>query len=322
MKARNLTALAVVATGAIAFVAPAAFAQAPDVSGVNGGLDKLGAIGKSAKKQARDARKKSKFETRTDNDIKRLGNNVSELRKKDDEITSTISNIVGTVTPILTQLGAVATSYADFQYGVVQLYYSSTGSQQLYAASVPFMETSRIDPTSQGSTVTGQFVVPFGAGGDLSAKVAVRSIVDPQAADNESTAFCRIAATNGTDTRTSIPNSNAANLPFYPIQRSPLKPTNKSEELTSLAGLTTDDAKTAVDLLDPTKAWAKAVGGTGPSGGAPVTTRISVGGGTGGQTVTVTLTCLKIGNTLLKETDVVGGGVLSFTLSCLVIPKS
>ena len=81
MKARNLTAIAVVATGAIALGAPAAFAQAPDVSGVNGGLDKLGAIGKTAKKQARAAHH-SAFQKRTGEDIKRLGNNVAELRRQ------------------------------------------------------------------------------------------------------------------------------------------------------------------------------------------------------------------------------------------------
>lgn len=298
MKARNLTVLAVVATGAIAFAAPAAFAQGPDVSGVDGGISKLSTIGKSAKKQARAA--KSKSLQRVDNDIKRLGNNVHDLRKKDDEITFTISNIVGTVTPILTQLGAAAESYADFQYGFVQLGF--TGVPSAAGGPTPqtfFMVTPRLDPTGAQSTVSKQFAVPdySGAGwssGVLQLRTGVRSLNDPQELDNKSTAMCNAivsrtsaGAAVATTVRASKPNADlpaASRLPYYPIQRSPYEAATAAEELPSLVGEISTDKIT--DLAASSR-----------SDGTLTNAAI-------GDILTVTLSCTAIPNSNLKDAGI------------------
>lgn len=281
MKVRNLTAIAVVATGAIALGAPAAFAQAPDVSGVNGGLDKLGAIGKSAKKQARAAHHSS-FQKRTGEDIKRLGDNVRDLRKRDDEITNTISSVVATVTPILTQLGAAAQSYANFQYGFVQLTITGVGGPPTY-----FTVTPRLDPTSAQSTVSRQFVMPAAlpTALPLGAEVGVRSLNSPTALDNESTAYCSATVSDSSSTLTSKSNPDAKNLPFYPIQRSTLIPADPADNVTSLVGAVTGDK--TVNLLATSR---NATGGT-----------ITV---SAGETVTVSLSCMAIPNSSLKTAGI------------------
>ena len=298
MKARNLTTIAVVATGAIALGAPAAFAQAPDVSGVNGGIDKLGTIGKSAKKQARAAR--SSFQKRTGEDIKRLGENVRDLRKKDDEITFTISSIVGTITPILTQLGAAATSYANFEYGVVQLGKCSNAACDTFTPFAGnFVATPRIDPTVEQATVTASFPPPAAASsGIIGASVAVRS-VNATTNDAKSKAYCRVTLTQGYSAdlgggagnqkyATSLPNAAFNNAPAYEVGRSPIAPTDAAElQLFPLSMVSTDNQ---VKLITSTKAGG--FGGAGAVAGGFTATSST----TGGAPLNATLSCLSVPN--------------------------
>ena len=277
MKARNLTVLAVVATGALALAAPSAFAA-----------------------EAQGAKKKSSFESRTNKDIKRLGDNVKDLRKKDDETNATIGKLAETAADSLTQLkdglSSLSASYGNFQYGAVQLSYGSVPGavKPLASAAFPFAETPRLDPTRQGSTVSATFVKPAGVSGTISAYATVRSVKDPKVADNESTAYCRVAFLNETtgEFRTTRPNDDAKKLPYTAIQRSPLKPTDPNEELNSVVGMSTDDMKTAVDLLGGNKVWAAPAGV--PDTSAPTA-------GAGVETYQVTLTCLRIENSVLED---------------------
>ena len=299
MKARNLTVMAVVGVGAIALAAPAAFASAPDVSGVSGGLGKLEAVGKSAKKQARVARKSS-FQKRTDEDIKRLGNNVHELRVQDQQITSTISSLVGTITPILTQLGAAATSYANFEYGVVQLGKCSNAACDTFTPYAGnFVATPRIDPTVEQSTVTASFPPPAAASsGIIGASVAVRS-ANATANDAKSKAYCRVTLTQGYSAdlgggagnqkyATSLPNAAFNNAPAYEVGRSALVPTDAAElQAFPLSMVSTDNQ---VKLITSTKA--AGFGGAGAVAGGFTATSST----TGGAPLNVTLSCLSVPN--------------------------
>lgn len=283
MKARNLTVLAVVATGALALAAPSAFAVDAQVA------------------------KKSKSDSRQDKDIKRLSENVNSLRKADDETNGRITSIVEGLSPVLSQLSSVAKSYTNFQYGFVQL---SFGNLQRYVGNDVqqgfFTVTPRLDPTQQQATVTKQFVLPSTwavkgwTGGALRARVGVRSAQDPQTLDNGSTAFCGITVSvnRGTPGNAlanagyafSLPNADlpdTAPLPFYPIQRSPLQPKASQEELFSLVGEVGSDK--VIDLLDPSRA------STAVSG--PVNVQA-------GDNVTVGLSCLAVDNQKLKDADI------------------
>lgn len=281
MKVRNLAVLATVAVGAIALAAPTAFAADAKAS-------------------------KSKSQTRTDNDIKRLGNNVNDLRKADDETNARISRIVDGLGPVLNQLGDAAKSYANFQYGFVQLTFGGTPVPTFFAV------TPRLDPTMQQSTVTRQFVVPAAAGanpGDfvfagktIGANVGVRSINDPQQVDNESTAVCSVTATNVNNTtgvqagramntgNGAYADTEAEGLPFYPIQRSSLKPNDKADNLPSLVGQVPGDR--VDNLLVSSKTQAGFSLGSVSAASAL------------GSTITVTLSCSSINNKELEDNGV------------------
>lgn len=293
MKLGKITALAVVATGVLIAGAPAAFAAAPDVSSIDSGLSNLSKVGKAAKKQARAS--KSKAFTRVDRDLTRLGDNVHQLRKKDDEINFLVSSLVGTITPILTQLGAAAQSYANFEYGVVQLY---SGTSAIPGA---FLATPRLDPTVEQSTVTGQFPCASSggctAGDTLGAKVAIRS-ANPTANDAKSTAYCRITASQRKATGagpatleqfvTSTPNAGFNGAPAYAVERSALVPTDAAELQTfPLSPVSTDKL---VDLTGASNSG-------GVNNGAPAA-----------------------GGFALSSTG--AAGMINVTLSCLSVPKS
>lgn len=296
MKARNLTVLAVVAAGAIALAAPTAFAQG---SGVSAGVDKLNSLGQAAKKRANSAKKNS-FQKRTDGDIKRLSENVASLRKEDDTINWTISSVVNTVTPILTQLGAAANSYANFQYGIVQLGF--TGVPAAAGGPTPqtfFMVTPRLDPTGAQSTVSKQFVVPdySAAGwtsGALQLRVGARSLNDPQTLDNESTVMCNAivsstsaggavaTAFRASKKNTALPSANQ--LPYYAIPRSPYKAKTSAEELPSLVGEISTDK--LINLADSSRS-------------SGTLTNVSIA-----DVLTVTLSCTAIPNSNLKDAGI------------------
>lgn len=218
MKARNLTVLAVVASGALALAAPSAFA-----------VDAQGA-------------KKSKSDSRQDKDIKRLSDNVNGLRKADDETNGRITAIVDGLTPVLTKLGDAATSYANFEYGAAQM----TLNGAPYGPG--FMVTSRIEPTAQQATVTKQFACLTGTGlscptgSKIGFKVVVRS-VDPEGNAKKSTPACTVTASQDTGSGAAgnekwgvtIPSDAAINaqVPFYGVNRVWLPPKDKAEKTAS-----------------------------------------------------------------------------------------
>jgi len=248
-------------------------------------------------------------------DNKVFGEAIHNLRLASDKTNWDASQFSGFVITAATALQKgltdLAASYGNFQYGVVQLSYAgctttgATGCLALYAASVPFVATPRLDPTSQQSTVTAQFKVPASGagagegGGKISATATVRAL-DPAGQDAVSTAFCRVSATQTPPATastagypnlygTTTPSPTYGNLPFTPLRRSPLKPSNDAEQVSSIVGLTTDDKKVAVNLLGDDLSWS----------GTPST----IGGFTSnrGQTVDVTLSCMYIQNADLKK---------------------
>ena len=271
MKARNLAVLATVAVGAMALSAPAAFAADAQSS-------------------------TSKAQERTNKDIKRLGENVRDLRKKDDEINGRIDSIVAGLSPVLTQLGDAAKSYANFQYGFVQLTFQGAGGPQTF-----FAVTPRLDPTSQQSTVTSQFVIPAALNNlKLGAEVGVRSLNSPASQDEKSTPYCRITASQGaTRFGTSAPNTSlptGKQLPFYPVYRSTLEPKDPVDAVGSLVGAVTGDK--TVNLLGTTNS----VGSNGGTGDfSPLRTD------TGGDVLQVTLACMAIDNDQLKKAGITPG---------------
>lgn len=268
MKVRNLAVLATVAIGATALAAPAAFAADAQSS-------------------------TSKAQKRTNADIKRLGENVRDLRKKDDETNGRIDSITAGLRPVLNQLGDAAKSYANFQYGFVQLTIAGVGGPPTL-----FTVTPRLDPTMQQSTVSRQFVMPtLPTALTLGAEVGVRSLNKPSELNNESTPFCTFTATTSANQfLTSKGNplfdgKKAAGFPFWAIDRSTLVPKDPADELFSIVNAVTGDK--TVNLLDLDRA--SGVGATGPNTAIKVST---------GDRVTVSLSCTAIGNADLKDNGI------------------
>lgn len=277
MKARNLTVLAVVATGALALSASSALAV-----------------------DAQSA--KSKSDTRQDKDIKRLSENVNSLRKGEDETNFRITSIVEGLSPVLSQLGDAAKSYGNFQYGFVQL--AVTGLPGGAAPQTYFLETPRLDPTSATSTVTKSFAfVPFAAAGwtngRLQLRVGARSLSDPDKLDKTSSVLCNAMASQGDLTGLSKKNTDLpakAQLPYYFVQRSPLVPTDSSENVASLVGQTSSDKM--INFLDSSRASGVNTA-TGAAGGL-VSNDITATGGN----VQVSLSCMVIDNATLKDAGI------------------
>ena len=305
MKARNLATIAVVATGAVALSAPAAFAEAPDVSGLDRGVKKVDALGKAAKKQARAARE-SKFQKRTGEDIKRLGENVRDLRRGQEETNATIANIVSGLTPVLSLLATAAQSYANFEYGVAQM----TVNGQPYPPG--FLTTSRIEPTAQQASVTKQFACDtFSAttvcttGAKIGFKVVVRSL-DPGANNDKTTAACSMSASqdagpgaaNAQRWGITIPKASTSindSVNFYSVPRVFLPPKSKDEQAPSLFTMAPSEFAVATTFLGPD--------------GRSLGTGDSLGGG------------VNAGNFPLTAASA-GGGMVTATLSCLGVPKT
>ncbi len=185
MKVRTLMVTAVAAVGAVALSAPA-FAAPPSNGGVpsiDSQLSQLTAAGKAAKARARTSSKWTKGIDKSidsaNTSITRLGNNVYDLRKANDQTNWTISQIAGAAISALTQLQAglvqVAAVTTNFKYGVIQVCASAAG----YPCSAGFgpalfYVTPPIQLTGAQSTVS--FPLPSAGGAGTQLWAAVRSL--------------------------------------------------------------------------------------------------------------------------------------------------
>lgn len=203
MKIRLLAVMALVVVGAMAGTSPAMAAKKKA---------KTSAVSKSWQNQHKDN--------------KVFGNAIHNLRVQSDKTNwdaSQFSSFVITAATALQKgLTDLAASYSNFEYGVIQVV-KPDGT----AAAGSFLATPRIDPTVEQSTVTGQFAVA--GAGNHTLKVAVRS-VNPEANDKTSTVACRVTGSIPSGGFiTSKANAALSSLPFYPVARSPIQPTNKAE---------------------------------------------------------------------------------------------
>ena len=198
------------------------------------------------------------------------GTDITALSKKTDAfITAGTKGLVdlGTaltekVTPALTALGTAAGLYADFEYGVAQLY---AGDDPMQLA---FVMTPRLDPTVNMSIATASFpclaaapkadgtAVTTGCdvGDKITARVAVRSVNDV-ANDKKSTVMCGVNVSQGrgtADLTTSrwVQTLSSTTGPIVPITRSPLAPVSAADKLAFLVGLKSTD--TAVNVTAAT----------------------------------------------------------------------
>ncbi len=305
LKTRTLTLTAVVAVGAIALGAPTLAGANPgpaSPASISDQIAKLKQAGKSAKSRAHTSSKWSKgidkSIDRTNTAITRLGNNVYDLRKANDQTNWTVSSIAGAAISALTQLQAglvgLAASYTNFEYGVVQLGTDSGGT--FTAIPGAFVATPRLDPTVEQSTVTAQFPcvgapVPVAqrngciVGDNIRAQVAVRS-ASPTANDAKSTAKCRVTvsqsgAGGAGGFVTTIPQGG---VPATTVARSALVPTDPAElQIFPLSMVSTDTQVNATTAgTNSTASFAAAIT---PSGA----------GGTNNMLL-VTLSCLSIPN--------------------------
>ena len=170
--------------------------------------------------------------------------------------------LTGTITPALTALGTAAGLYADFEYGVAQLY---AGDDPM---SLAFVMTPRLDPTVNMSIATASFpclaaapkadgtAVTTGCdvGDKITARVAVRSVNDV-ANDKKSTVMCGVNVSQGrgtADLTTSrwVQTLSSTTGPIVPITRSPLAPVSAADKAVFLVGLKSTD--TAVDVTAAT----------------------------------------------------------------------
>ena len=193
-------------------------------------------------------------------DNKIFGEAIHNLRLANDSTNWTVTKIteasVAALTSLQNGLVSLAASYGNFQYGFVQLVFPNLpGSAGGPKPLTYFMETPRLDPTSAQSTVSKTFRISAqlgGSAGTLGAEVGVRSLSSPTAQDNDSTAYCGVTLSNPNGTISTNNNAAAANLNFFPIQRSTLSPENKSDKLFSLVGEVTGDK--VVDMATSSKA--------------------------------------------------------------------
>ncbi len=294
LKTRTLTLTAVVAVGAIALGAPTLAGANPgpaSPASISDQIAKLKQAGKSAKSRARTS---SKWTQDINKDIKRLGENVYDLRKANDQTNFTISQIASAAISALTQLQAglvgLAASYTNFEYGVVQLYRNGT------AIAGDFLATPRIDPTVEQATVTGQFPCAAAAGciagQRLTAKVAVRS-ANPTANDAKSTAVCRVTLSQVSSTGASnwVTSSANSGVPAWPVPRSDLNPPKDAPSIATFP-LSMTPYDNEVDLTTAANSSNGNGGGVVPYS-FDLANNTYTGSATAGM-INVTLSCLSI----------------------------
>ncbi len=318
LKTRTLTLTAVVAVGAIALGAPTLAGANPgpaSPASISDQIAKLKQAGKSAKSRANTSSKWSKgidkSIDRTNTAITRLGNNVYDLRKANDMTNWTLSSIASAAISALTQLQAglvgLAASYTNFEYGVAAM--TSGGTPILGALLV----TPRIDPTSEPSTVTGQFVCIAGnnctQGGALGIQTVVRS-VNPATNNTATTAACSVTATQAIQSNNyaslGVPETASASIPgagtlgagvttYWPVSRVPLPAADSTEKTQQPFTMVASEFSQATNLMAAGKA---STAGLAAAGLFQTGVSRALGGGleaTGGS-FKVTLSCLAVPN--------------------------
>ncbi len=262
LKMKRMALLAVVALGLVALAAPA------------------GASAKTSKQ--------------TKADIKRLGENVNELRKKTDELNNTVASLASVAGSSLTKLQSALTGLADttanFKYGVIQV---GTGQTSGVAGVGPthFFVTPPLYKTGAQSTVTfgipvlGQSGILGGAlGNDIKLLAAVRSI-NPDTGK----VACRVTATSASS---SVPGwvtwvKNTSDGAFVKMPQSRIAPQNGDPNFPVGLVATEDNV---IDLGD--EQYSATLGSVAAFGkqlvAAPTQQRPSSSGGS----LTVTFSCI------------------------------
>ena len=192
------------------------------------------------------------------------GTDITALSKKTDAfiaagtkgLVDIGTSLTGTIAPALTALGTAAGLYADFEYGVAQLY---AGDDPM---SLAFVMTPRLDPTVNMSIATASFPCLANAadtkgcdvGDIITAKVAVRS-ANHAANDLKSTVNCGVNISQGNpDTDTTnmtgsrwVQTLSSTTGPIVPITpRSVLEPVSDEDKAAFLVGFKSTDSLTNV----------------------------------------------------------------------------
>ncbi len=323
LKTRTLTLTAVVAVGAIALGAPTLAGANPgpaSPASISDQIAKLKQAGKSAKSRAHTSSKWSKgidkSVDRTNTAITRLGNNVYDLRKANDMTNWTLSSIASAAISALTQLQAglvgLAASYTNFEYGVAAM---TSGGTPIAGA---MLVTPRIDPTSEPSTVTGQFVCiadnGCAQGGALGIQTVVRS-VNPATNASATTAACTVTATQAIKTNETAgayavigsPESASASIPgagtlgagattYWPVTRVPLPAADPTEKTQQPFTMVASEFSQATNLMAAGKASTAGLSGLGlfRTGVSRDLTGLLAGLFATGGSFKVTLSCLAV----------------------------
>ena len=269
MKLKTLLVMAVAAIGALALSVPAFAASSSNggIPSIDSQLGQLKAAGKAAKSRANSSKSHTK---RIDGDIKRLGENVNALRKGQDATNWNVSNLAAAAVSSLTQLEAglvgLAASYMNFEYGVAAM---TSGGTPIAGA---LLVTPRIDPTSEPSTVTGQFTCvtanSCAQGGALGIQTVVRS-VNPATNNTATTAACSVTATQAIRSdvyaefgspelaSASIPGAGtlgAGTTTYWPVSRVPLPAADSTEKTRQPFAMVASEFSQATNLMAAGKA--------------------------------------------------------------------
>jgi hypothetical protein len=276
MKLRLLAVMALVVVGAMAGTSPAMAAKAKT----------------SASKAWQNQHKDNKV----------FGDAINNLRKSSDSTNAALGTIAGAAQVALLQLKdgltAVAASYGNFEYGVMQVGFCNKESSTVNTCddfnpiSAAFAATPRLDPTVEQASVTTQVAPPVAtANKNIGVSVAVRS-ADPLGNNKKSDVYCRVTESQGGRYSTSTPTATgpggeALPLPFYPIRRSALAPTEKSELSQFPLSMVSTDIQYKMSQ------YTNSAGNTGnPDGG--IGGFIAVPTAAGGSMINVTLACVTV----------------------------
>ena len=306
MSARTVAVSAALIVGLLVPVAGASAAKAPPIA------KQLKALTKQVKKntatgKANTAKIKaaSKAVATTVAGLNAKADAINKRVDAGDKATSDldgkVNTVITTATDALTKLQAglvqvadglkaLAASYGNFEYGVVQLNTLNGATATPIAGA--FLATPRLDPTVEQATVTGQFPCTTSACATdkLVLKVAVRS-ANPTANDATSKVYCRVTAsqqrTGFQSFVTSTPNAAFGGAPAWQVARSPLVPTSPSDLAAFPLSMVATD--TQVDLTTATNS-------AGVSNGAQAAGGFALGASGANGVINVTLSCLTVPN--------------------------
>ena len=285
MKARNLTVLAVVATGALALAAPSAMAADAQVS------KKKSSFQKKTEKDLKSVKKSIKS---LKNEDKKDGQRVVDLQKtvaaNDKKVDVIAASAIENLTALKDGLTTLGETYKDFEYGTVQLY---AGSDLIAGA---FAATPRLDPTLEQSTVTAQFpCLPTAAGGKcdpgdvINAKVALRS-ANPTTNAEKYSYSCRVQVGQGGRWAITLKGTS----PFLAVSElSPLTPEDPKTENTFPAAPASSDKQTNMFAATTSINSNVALNNASSVGGFEAQQGLFDGANEGKGMLEVTLSCLR-----------------------------